>query len=215
MVQEMRDYLPPIHIKVTGSLRGFLVKMADIAEKSGAFTVERHFDALGEKDFDVVNLLFAKPSSHHVLGGQLIVQPDARDAVSVEIRAEHWSLDDSPSYEVYCAVAKALIGPLLSTYNREVLTRHRMIIAAKQMIEPKLPPHSAQLFRRFTSLANKSGLHPLDWRRFYIFVRDSRMRNELPDENMAQLLIKQGFSEQYASHIAEVYGHLRKFKSLV
>jgi hypothetical protein len=210
----MRDYLPPIHIKVTGPLRGFLAKMADIAERSGAFTVERHFDALGGKGFDVINLLFAKPSSHHGLGGQLIVQPDAKDTVSVEIRAEHWSPDDSPSYEVYCAVAKALIGPLLSIYNREALTRHRMVIAAKKRIEPKLPPHSAQLFRRFTSLANKSGLHPLDWRRFYIFVRNSRMRNELPDEDMARLLIKRGFSEQYASHIAEVYGHLRKFKSL-
>lgn len=211
----MRDYLPPIYIKVTGTLRDFLAKMADIAERSGAFTVERHFDALGEKGFNVVNLFFVKPSFHHGLGGQLIVQPDARDAVSVEISAERWNPDDSPSYEIYCAEAKALIGPLLLTYNREALTRHRMIIAAKKRIEPKLSAHSAKLFRRFTSLANKSGLHPLDWRRFYIFVRSSRTRNGLLDEDMARLLIKQGFSEQYASHIAEVYGHLRKFKSLV
>jgi hypothetical protein len=42
----MRDYLPPIHINVTNPLRHFLTKMADIAEKSGAFTVEQHFDAL-------------------------------------------------------------------------------------------------------------------------------------------------------------------------
>jgi hypothetical protein len=210
----MRDYLPPIHIKVTGPLRGFLVKMADIAERSGAFTVERHFDALWEKGFDVVNLFFTTPSSHHGLVGQLIVQPDARDAASIEIGAERWSLDESPSYEIYCAVAKALIGPLLSTYNREMLTRYRMVIAAKKRIEPKLPPYSAQLFSQFTSLANKSVLHPLDWQRFYTFVRNSRMRNELPDEDMARLLIKQGFSEQYASHIAEVYGYLRKFKGL-
>jgi hypothetical protein len=82
VVQEVRDYLPPIYIKVTGSLREFLAKVANIAERSGAFTVERHFDALSEKGFDVINLFFAKPSSHHGLGDHLIIiQSDARDTV--------------------------------------------------------------------------------------------------------------------------------------
>lgn len=58
----------------------------------------------------LINLFFAKPSSHHGLGGHLIVQSDARDAVFVEIRAERWSPDGSPSYEIYCAEAKVLIG---------------------------------------------------------------------------------------------------------
>lgn len=210
----MRDYLPPIRINVTGPLRRFVAKMADIAEKSGAFTVEQQFDTMGEKGFDVVNLRLTKLSLHKGLGGQLIVQPDAKGAVAVEIRALRWSPDDPPSYETYVAEAKALIDPLLSAYNCEAHTRHRMTVAAKEKLEPKLPSRSAKLFKRFTALANKSGLHPLDWRRFYEFVRDSRMRTQLPDEDIARLLIKEGFSEQYARHIAEVYGHLWEFKRI-
>lgn len=210
----MRDYLPPIHINVTGPSRRFLTKMADIAEKSRAFTVEQRFDALGYKGFDVVNLRLTRPSPHKGLSGQLIVQPDTKGAVAVEIRAERWSPNDPPSYETYVAEAKTLISPLLSVYNREAHTRHRMSVATKEKLEPKLPPQSTKLFKRFTALANKSGLHPLDWRRFYEFVRDSRMRTQLPDEDIARLLIKEGFSEQYARHIAEIYGHLWEYKRI-
>jgi len=209
----MRDYLPPIHINVTDS-RGFLEKMAIIAENSGAFTVEQYLDALSTEGFDVLNLRLIKPSLHKGLGGQLISQPDTKGRVAVEIRAERWSPDDPPTYETYVAQAKILIGPLLSAYNREVGTRHRMTVPLKSRLEPKLPPHSAKLFKRFVVLSNKSALHPLDWRRFYEFVRDSRMRRHLHGEDMARLLIKEGFSEQYAQHIADVYGHLCEFKHI-
>lgn len=211
----MRDYLPPIHINVTGSLRGFLKKMANLAEKSGTLTVEQEFDALGSSGFDVVNFRLIKSPRHKGLGGQLIVQPESTNSVAVEIRAERWSPDDPPTYETYVAEARALIGPLLSEYNCEVGTRHRMAVPSKRKLEAKLPPQSTKLFKRFTGLANKSGLHPLDWRRFYEFVRDSRMRRPLPDEDLARLLMKEGFSERYARDIAEVYGHLWEFKQLV
>jgi len=211
----MHDYLPPIHINVTGSLRGFLKKMANIAEKVGTFNVEQEFDALGTSGFDVVNLRLIKSPQHRGLGGQLIVQPEAKNTVAVEIRAERWSPNDPPTYETYVAEARALIGPLLSAYNREFGMRHRMTVPAKRKLEPKLSPQSTELFKRFAVLANKSGLHPLDWRRFYEFVRDSRMRRPLPDEDMVRLLIREGFSEQYACQIAEVYRHLWEFKQLV
>lgn len=211
----MRDYLPPIHINVTGSLRGFLKKMANIAEKSEIFTVEQELDALGTNGFDVINLRLTKSPRHRALGGQLIVQPESKNTVAVEIRAERWSPDDPPTYETYVAEARALIGPLLSAYNREAGTRHRMTVPTKRKLEPKPPPQSTKLFKRFTALANKSGLHPLDWRRFYEFARDSRMRRPLSDEDMVRLLMKEGFSERCARDIAEVYGHLREFKQLV
>ncbi|MCO6414101.1 MAG: hypothetical protein J5I92_15285 [Thiogranum sp.] len=210
----MRDYLPPIHINVTGSLRGFLKSMANIAEKSGAFTVDQELDAFGTSGCDVVNLRLIKSPQHRGLGGQLIVQPERKNSVAVEIRAERWSPDDPPTYETYVAEGRALIGPLLSAYNREFGTRYRMTIPAKCKLQPKLPPQSAKLFRRFAALSNKSGLHWLDWRRFYEFVRDSRMRRRLADEDMVRLLVKEGFSEQHARHIAEIYGHLREFKQL-
>lgn len=208
----MNDYLPPIHINVTGSLRSFLKKIAEIAEKSGVFAVETELDALDESAFDIVKLLLIKSSQHTGLGGLLIVQPEAKNTVSVEISAERWNPDDLPTYETYVAEAKALIGPLLSVYNREVGTRYRMIIPAKRMLEPKLPHQSAKLFKHFTALANKSCLHPLDWQRFYKFIRDSRIRRPLADKDIAYLLFKEGFSEEYANHITEVYRHLWEFK---
>lgn len=41
------------------------------------------------------------------------------------------------------------------------------------------------------------------------------MRKPLSEEDMARLLRKEGFSEEYAREIAEVYGHLWEFKQLV
>ena len=210
----MHDYLPPIHISVIGQLRHFLNKIGDIAGKSGAFIVEQHYDALGEKGFDVVNLRLTKSPLHKGLGGQLIVQPDSKGTIAVEIRAERWRPDDPPSYETYVEEARKLISPLLSAYNREMHTRHRMIVIEKEKLEPNLSPHSAKLFKRFATLANKSSLHPLDWRRFYEFVRNIRTRTQLAEEDMARLLIKEGFSEKYAGRIAEIYGHLWAFKRI-
>lgn len=136
----MPEYLPPIRIGVTSPLRQFLARMADIAEKSGAFTVERHFGALGDPDFDIVNFRSTKPSPHVGLGVQLISRPDPKDIVAVEVIAERWRPNDPPSYATYVSEAKALIQPLLSNYNREANARHRMSIATMKSLEPKLPP---------------------------------------------------------------------------
>ncbi|HEY6086091.1 MAG TPA: hypothetical protein VIU63_11905, partial [Nitrospira sp.] len=137
-----------------------------------------------------------------------------KDIVFVEIRAERWGSGDSPPYEMYCAEARALIVPLISKYNRETHAGLRVVIRAKQRLEPKLPPQSEHLFARFTALANKTALHPLDWRRFYAFIRNSRMRKTISNEDMARLLTGKGFSEKNALHVAEIYGHLNKFKHL-
>lgn len=103
--------------------------MADIAEKSEAFTVERHFGTLGDANFDVVNFRSTQSSSHVGLGAQLTSQPDAKNIVAVEVRAEQWSPRDPPAHATYVAEAKGPIGPLLSKYNREANTRHRMTCA--------------------------------------------------------------------------------------
>lgn len=208
----MTEYLPPIRIRVAKPLREFLTRMADIAEKSEAFTVERHLGALGDANFDIINFRSTKSSPHVGLGAQLISQPDAKNIVAVEVRAERWSPHDPPTYATYVAEARALIGPLLSKYNGEANTRHRMSIATMKRLEPKLPPQSEKLFKRFAVLANKSVLHPLDWGRFYEFVRNSRMRRPLYEDDMAHLLMKEGFSSRYAKHIANVYFHLCGFK---
>jgi hypothetical protein len=211
----MDDYLPPIHIKVNVPPRRFLDRMAEIAESSGKFRVEKHYDALGRKSFDVLNLRYVGKSSHQNVGGQLIADPDEGNAVAVEIRARRWSPKDPPTYDTYTAAARDLISPLLQTYNSESHTRHRMHVTAKEALEPKLPPQCAKLFQRFTVLANKSVLHPLDWRRFYKFVRDCRTRSRLSEDEMTRLLMKEGFSEDYAQRISGIYVHLCDFKRLV
>ena len=62
--------------------------MADIAEQSGNFVVERHMPADGDADFDIINLLSAKKSVHEGLFGQLVVHADVKDFVTVYARAD-------------------------------------------------------------------------------------------------------------------------------
>lgn len=211
----MYDHLPPIHINVTGSLLPFLKRIADIGNQSGLFVVETRLDVLGNEGFHILNLRFKNSTPHIDLGGQLIIQPEVKCIVAVEVRARRWSPDEPPSYETYCNAARSIFRPLLSTYNREANTRLRLSIPAKAKLEPKLPPKTEKLFQRFIALANRSCLHPLDWRRFYDFVRGSRNRIQLPDEDIARLLMKEGFSEEYSRHIGEIFGHLCEFKRLI
>lgn len=142
------------------------------------------------------------------VGGQLISRADSK-RISVEIRASRW-MPDPPTRDIYCAAAKELIGPLLTAYNRMNKTRYRLRIEKAIHAEPKLPPQAAKLFSTFATLANTSSLHPLDWQRFYEFVRYSR--TEISEEDMAALLVKSGFEAPYAEHISGIYRHLWTFK---
>ena len=187
--------------------------MADIAEQSGNFVVERHMPAEGDAEFDIINLLSAKTALHEGLFGQLVVHADVKDFVTVYVRAARWHQCQSPSFETYASEAKALIGPLLSAFNREAGTRYRMVITSKESLEPKLPTQSERLFKRFATLANRSSLHPSDWGRFYQFVSNIRMRKPPSDDDISRLLINEGFAERHAQRIAEVYGHLLAFKN--
>lgn len=203
------QYLPAIDIAVPEAPRRFLERVANIAEVSGSFKVERHYDAVGTPGFDVLNLRYLKQLPHAKVGGQLIARPELKGRIAVEMRAQTW-WPDPPTYDSYCCAARSIIGPLLIAYNREVGTKHRLRIQNPRQLEPKLPPRSAKLFKTFAVLANTSSLHSLDWRRFYEFVRASR--NQLYEEELSRLLVKEGFSKSYAGRIAEIYRHLCEFK---
>lgn len=210
----MSDYLPPIRINVRDPRRQFLERAAELAQATGTLLVEKHYDSLGQDAFDVVNLRVREPTNHVGVGGQLIAYPDGKSSISVEIRAERWRPVDPPTYEIYCAEARALIVPLLRAYNRKFNTCYRLSIPKKKKLGPVLPPKCAKLFNRFAALANKPSLHPLDWRRFYEFVRDCRSRKTLSKDQFALLLTESGFPDDYAQHIASVYAHLREFKRI-
>lgn len=208
----MHEHLPPIDIAVSGSLLAFVKDMSVVAEKSRQFEVDLQQDALGDPGFHVANFRYRGESPHSELGAQLIVMEDHRGRVSVEVRAQEWS-PDPPTYTVYCNAARALVGPLLSAYNRATGCRYRLRIPSLNALVPKLPPASQRNFDRFVKLANKSALHPLDWRRFYEFVWKSQARGLHP-EDMTRLLVSNGFAQQYAADIADIYEHLVEFKGV-
>ncbi len=75
----------------------------------------------------------------------------------------------------------------------------------------KLSPKLKQSFDHFVSLANKSGLHPLDWARFYDFIVCSYRfsRSKVSEWHVKRLLVETGFNEERASELAIVYQHGR------
>lgn len=85
-----------------------------------------------------------------------------------------------------------------------------MRVASAASGVPKLPPRSAELFQAFVDRAGREYLHPLDWRRFYQFVRESRV--SIAGEALHELLLRAGFSGPTACRLSELYTHLLAFK---
>lgn len=76
---------------------------------------------------------------------------------------------------------------------------------------PELPPATRRLFVRFVNCANRSALHPLDWRRFYQFVRYCHGRHvKLSQGRLHVLLVRGHFPERNAEYLADIYEHCRK-----
>lgn len=75
---------------------------------------------------------------------------------------------------------------------------------------PEMPPLTRKVFLRFVNLANKSIPHPLDMRRFYQFIRFCHARRVKLDKNqLCEFLIRAGFREDNAEHLANIYHHGR------
>lgn len=209
----MPNRLPPIDIAVQQSSQDAVQALADAARSLEIFDVEAVNTFSGEEGFYAANLRYLKPSQHQGLGIQFIAFKDQKKRVSVEVRASQWSPEDPPTYNVYCDAARQLANPILKKYNAINSTRCRLRIPTKQSMTPRLSPASEINFNRFVALANKSTLHPLDWRRFYQFVWNSRGR-PLSEDDMQALLESKGFTHQYAADIASIYLHLGEFKAM-
>ena len=203
MDTEISDWLPGIDIAVSGDRGVFLSQMADIGRASGRFDVEHHRDA--------VNFRLRRDGPHWALGFQLLAPPDTAGGVAVEMRAQRWN-PDPPTNAVYCEAARGLVSPLLTVLNRSQSTRYRLRIERFGSDRFKMSPRNKALLDRFALLANTSSLHPLDWKRFYELVRESRQ--ELPEAELRPLLAARGFSTAKAAELAELYGHLWAFKRL-
>lgn len=182
--------------------------MSTYGEGTGRLAIERHFDALGNTGFHIINFKDKNPLPETDIGGQLIAHPERPNRIAIEMRASHWS-PDPPTRANYIAAARALFFPLLQTYNRQFGTRYRMRVS-KAPRSFRLPPQAEMLFSRFCIAANTSGLHELDWQRFYNFIRHSRAK--VPEGTIRHLLMQAGFSDHYAERLADIYTHLWAFK---
>ncbi|MFC0220511.1 hypothetical protein ACFFJ7_19210 [Pseudochelatococcus lubricantis] len=203
--------LPDIDIAVREQPQAVIVAMANLAEADSSLVVERHAEPLGEMGWYIVNLRSLGPSIHEEAGGQLIARPDCPGRILVEMRALRWQ-PDPPSRDAYVAAARELMVPLLSAYNKASGQRYRIRI--ERVRKPgNLPSKRTRiLLDRFAVLANQKSLHPLDWERFYRFVKESR--RPIPMEAVRALLIEHGFPADRASGFAELYEHLWAFKRL-
>src|SRR4051794_3348888 len=123
-----QEALPDIDIAITIDGRTFLEKMSSYGEDTGRFAIERHYDALEQAGFHIINFRVADASPETDFGGQLIVHPKQPDRIAIEMRAPPLSID-SPRRDCYAAAARAFFLPLLQTYNRQFGTRYRIRIS--------------------------------------------------------------------------------------
>lgn len=203
--------LPDIDIAVGKDSRAVIAAMADLAESDSSLIIEQYAEPLGQEGWHIVNLRSLRPSAHEDVGGQLIVRPDRAGRILVEMRAMRWQ-PDPPSRDVYIRAARDLFAPLLSAYNKANGQRYRMRIARARKPEGRLSKRTQTLLDRFALLANQRSFHPLDWDRFYRFVKESR--RELPMEAVHALLIERGFPGDRADNLAQLYEHLWAYKRL-
>ena len=79
-----------------------------------------------------------------------------------------------------------------------------------QRSRPKLSPKLIPIFKHFADLANRTGLHPYDWGRYYNFIANCHsLRSMLSEHDVKLLLIDAGFDDTHASYLADVYRHGR------
>lgn len=205
----MPEWLPSIDIAVGEDHGTFLRRMADLGKASGRFDVDSGPDWSAQVGLAVVNFRWRVEGDHSGLGFQLLSRDDVPARVLVEARAERWS-PDPPERDTYLKAVRLMVTPLLKAYNSANSTQYRLRIERTPRDRVVPTATTAALLDRFSLLANKQALHPLDWKRFYSFVSESRQ--QLPEHELRALLTKAGFAWDYAVHLAEIYTHLWAFK---
>lgn len=207
----MAEALPAIDIKVSAKPSLFLERMIAIGRQSGQFAIEHVDDRASGTRLEVANFRLSGDSPHEGHGFQLIARAEQPDRIQVEMRAQRWS-PEPPTRAVYEQSARELVGGLVKRYNRSFGTRHRLRIGAREGKPFKLSQRSTTLLDRFVILANTRALHPFDWRRFYLLVREGRQ--EIPEHVLREKLEQAGFGAKKAHELAQLYAHLWEFKRL-
>lgn len=81
----------------------------------------------------------------------------------------------------------------------------------KSSTPPKLSRKLVKYFEFFARTSNKEMEHPLDWGKFYNFIAHAHsLRSRLSESDIKRLLVQEGFREEYAIRLADVYDHGRR-----
>ncbi len=205
----LEDLLPPISIKPNIPPNDFILKMAEIANSFSNIENIKTMESGGSSLS--LSLTFKKIEQYGLqnLYGLFVFRPWDDKRVWVELSSTTWGASP-PSYDQYVQLTKQVLGPLLTPYNKLTKSKLRFSIPKKEHLEPKLSPIISKVFDTFVNSANKSFLHPNDWRNFYSLVRICHNRKAgLSAEELQRLLLKAGFSEFYAEKLSCIYGHGR------
>ena len=127
------------------------------------------------------------------------MQDESRKLIALRLR---------PSVHQQAKIAAAKAGVPLGQWLEEAIIRRNAMPVASVL--PKLSPKLKPYFEHFVNNANKTHLHPNDWGHFYKFIEHChRLQSKLSAMEIKHLLLNQGFSEEYASYLADVYSHGR------
>jgi hypothetical protein len=210
----MKDLLPNVTLKADVQPVEFLSRFEKLAAAHGHYETYRDTAPEVEGGWELLGLRFRGSTPHKGLAGQLVVTPIDNPELMVKVLASQWQPD--LNYRTYVGAVHEVFDPLLLTYNRTFRARRRLTIPSQESLEPTLPPKAGKAFRSFVDLANKNALHPLDWRRFYQFVKFSHQGGiQATAADIERLLVNSGFEESYAEEIARVYYHGRELAKIL
>lgn len=203
----MNELLPDIFINTKSDAQNFIKKLSDIAniKKDFCYTVYKKDNLIFNTHF--LQIIPIKQNGHQEIGALLLPIEDKENIVRVEILADKWYIDPV-TYDKYVDEAKRILLPLLSIYNKKYKVRKKLSIQSKKKLQIKLPKMANKLFMSFVISANKNMLHPLDWKRFYVFIRHcySRKVKIYPFE-LKRLLLLNGFKEKNAEYLSDIFSH--------
>jgi len=206
IIRKTVEVLPAIEINIDIPPREFLENMSELAEESGGFELRSCCDGMR---MDIVDFMPKEDLGHDDLYGQLIYEYKKDKQIRVEIRARAWNPEDV-TREAYLQAAHHVFDGLIKQYNARYKRRHRMRIIKERTRD--LPPKASEALDDFAFLANKTSLHPLDWRRLYKFVRVCHATRANPSKGLMRgILGKKGFDDNKAEYIADVASHLLDF----
>ncbi|RXK53470.1 hypothetical protein ESB00_17410 [Oleiharenicola lentus] len=180
-------------------------------DQTGGYDARITLEEPSETHCSCVGFAPKAKQTHEGLVGIFVNWAHEYPVIRLQIIASRWQ-PEWPTYQVVRTAAEELFLPVIKEYNRRNRTRYRVRIETQEETLPKLSPAAQKAFHQFAHGANQRCLHPLDWQRFYRFVRVCYATGNSPhEEDVAFFLRKAGFESKYADTIAQVFMHCRDF----